>query len=128
MTNKRFPHAIAYVFGLIILGGIGFFAVFGAALKQASDSPAVFRAILQLELTRGDAIAINGNPQRLLVHNNKALQRHLKANGWTWVEQLGAGIMYRHNAQTLTAVCGQYSTLYMMCDLDNNPLANRDSD
>jgi hypothetical protein len=118
ISNTDPIHEVAYVFGLIILCSLGFFAKFGAALDQESDSLAILGTILRLELSRADVLAIEGNKQRLLVRNNTALQHHLEAQGWTWTDQMGALSTYHQTSQVMYANCAMYSRFYMICNLD----------
>ncbi|MEM7795305.1 MAG: hypothetical protein AAF579_12760 [Cyanobacteria bacterium P01_C01_bin.118] len=116
--NATLFQKIAYA--LCLMCGLGFLATFQSALRQESDLLVILGTILRLELSRADALAINGDTQRLLVRNNAGLQHHLEAQGWTWVDQMGALTIYRQNSQFMHANCSMYSRFYMICDLENS--------
>ena len=116
--NATSSQKIAYA--LCLMCGFGFLTTFQSALTQESDPLVILGTILRLELSRADALAINGDEHRLLVRNNAALKHYLESQGWTWVDQMGALTTYRQNSQFIHANCGMYSRFYMICDLENS--------
>lgn len=107
---------------LVLLSGAGaFFLIFGSALGQERDTPDVLKAILQLELSRADVVAIKGNPQRLSVRSFSSLQASLERQNWILDDRLGAAVFYHKSNQKLMANCGAYSRYYLICDLDRVP-------
>lgn len=112
----KIPHILTAISGLLILSSISYMIILSTAFSQESDTPAILRAALRLELTRARATAVNNHQYRLLTRNNTDLQHYLEQQGWVWSDQLGGATFYRQNEQDLTLYCSMYSVMYVICD------------
>lgn len=105
---------------LIVIYGI----LFQAALTEDRNHQQIALAILRAEITRKKSVVIGQEPKLLLTKNFSSLDEHLASHNWEKIGQFGAGVIYR-NAQftrdQLLAICGMYSSMYMICDLSDDP-------
>jgi hypothetical protein len=97
--------------------GMLFLLQFGSALNQEPDTANILKAALHMELNRTDVMVVNYQPKRLLVRNFPALKTHLKQQGWTWIDQAGAVVIYHRRNERMAANCHMYSRNYMICNL-----------
>jgi hypothetical protein len=96
--QRIYPCLRITCFLLMLCSSIGvlfFLFLFGTALHQEKDTPDILKAILSMELTRANVTPVNSNQNRLLVKTFSSLKTYLEKQGWIWIDQAGAVVLYR---------------------------------
>jgi hypothetical protein len=101
----------------LALGAGGFVMMFGAAIGQESDTPAVFSAIGRSYLSGKLAVAIQPGKDRWVVRDLAAIDVIMQARGWVYTDRMGGMIVYGQGSERLGVSCGQFSRFYMICEL-----------
>jgi hypothetical protein len=108
----------------VIIGG-----VFYAPLiyRESDGKPFTFMwAVTKLEVTGADVVAVVPD-SRILMHKccseplSKPLSNFMAARGWTYKDQMGAGIIYEKGNTRLLAVSRTFSRRYVAYQLDRRP-------
>lgn len=121
-TRKNFRYLSLGTLLFGALGMAGYLIVFNAALQEDRNHVQMLGAILRLERTRRSAIIIAHNPKALLTKTFDDVEAYLLDQGWQKTDQFGGTVFYRRGVgKQLSASCGMYSRLYMVCDLSDFP-------
>jgi hypothetical protein len=102
---------------VVVFTGIAFF-VFGGAFRQNEPHLAVLTSIIRLHLTGDEIVPIQG---RLFMtktnKQNAPIISLLEGRGWMFVDQMGSGLIFEKEGETLTVDTRQYSRYYRIIEL-----------
>jgi hypothetical protein len=118
---------VALLLLLIAFGLVGF--RFGSALTQEGNPIAHLVAITKHELSNNgfEKVLETTNEIRYITEFEKnyplgMAKEYMKSEGWEFIEQLGSGLVFEKNKETITISTRQYSKHYFIWDVPKDVL------
>ena len=111
---------------LIVLIGLLFFR-FGTALTQEGNPLPILSSIFVLDFSDSEYEEF---AESRFVSENTGETRYdvvkdfMNENGWAFMEQLGAGLMFKRDAETIVVETRQFTKHYFLWDLPGGVLAD----
>jgi hypothetical protein len=118
---------VALLLLLIAFGLVGF--RFGSALTQEGNSIPYLVAITKHELSNNgfEKVLETTNEIRYITKFEKKYplgmaKEYMKSEGWEFIEQLGSGLVFEKNKESITISTRQYSKHYFIWDVPKEVL------
>jgi predicted RNA binding protein YcfA (HicA-like mRNA interferase family) len=127
MVLKKFILVMFLLFiltiGLILLR-------FGSALFQEGNPTPILTSIINLELQKSDyELFSETNIHNKYVSENTGIYRYdvikefMKEKGWDFKEQMGSGLVFKKDEQTIVVETRQYSKHYILWNIPKEVLS-----
>lgn len=111
------------IIGLILLR-------FGSALFQEGNPTPILTSIVNLELEKSDyELFSETNIHNKYVSDNTGIYRYdvikgfMKEKGWDFKEQMGSGLVFKKDEQTIVVETRQYSKHYILWNIPKEVLS-----
>ncbi|MFJ8067326.1 hypothetical protein ACIQZD_00005 [Peribacillus sp. NPDC096447] len=111
------------IIGLILLR-------FGSALFQEGNPTPILTSIMNLELEKSDyELFSETNIHNKYVSDNTGIYRYdvikgfMKEKGWDFKEQMGSGLVFKKDEQTIVVETRQYSKHYILWNIPKEVLS-----
>jgi hypothetical protein len=115
---KKFVLAVTFVF---ILFSIMIFLKFGSALTQEGNPTPILTSILKLELSNNGYQIVSENDRAekyvsefKLKYPYGIVKEIMKDDGWTFQEQMGSGLIFVKNDETIVVETRQFTKSYYL--------------
>jgi hypothetical protein len=112
VSRKLLPASI------IILVMLAVLIINQPVVFQEGNPLPVISAIIKIEFGASDIIQVSSTKYMQKAGPPEPLNRLLAANGWRFVEQLGAGYFYTHNSEILFVMGRMLTSRYFIYELE----------
>lgn len=102
--------------GIIIISLLLVLTYKNAILQEGNPLP-VFKGILELYATSNDLVSISVTRDKFIAKSgtsHQALLSYAQKQGWTYIDQLGAGIMFETYTKAITVTSRMYSRFFVV--------------
>ncbi|MCM3677412.1 hypothetical protein M3699_27505 [Peribacillus simplex] len=119
---------VMFLFFILIIGLI--LLRFGSALFQEGNPTPILTSIMNLELEKSDyELFSETNIHNKYVSDNTGIYRYdvikgfMKEKGWDFKEQMGSGLVFKKDEQTIVVETRQYSKHYILWNIPKEVLS-----